>query len=98
MIVLFAQWDFGKGGGCRRTLSSYRDSPEEREQWFQQYLDELGKNKKYQNLAFPYKIGCGLAGGNWDHYLPMIEDFAFKYNKHVTLVEPILDQVETRIS
>ena len=26
-----------------------------------------------------------LAGGNWDHYLPMIEDFAFKYNKHVTL-------------
>ena len=98
VIVLFAQWDFGKGGGCRRTLSSYRDTPEEREQWFQQCLDELGKNKKYQNLAFPYKIGCGLAGGNWNHYLPMIEDFAVKYKKHVTLVEPIFDQIETRIS
>ena len=41
----------------------------------------------YQNFAFPYKIGCGLAGGNWDHYLPMIEDFTVKYQKHVTLVK-----------
>ena len=55
--------------------------------WFPQCLENLGKKEKYQNLAFPYKIGCGLAGGNWDHYLPMIEDFAFKYNKHVTLVK-----------
>ena len=69
VIVLFAQWDFGKGERYQRTVSSYKDTPEEREQWFKQCLDELGKCDYYQNFAFPYKIGCGLAGGNWDHYL-----------------------------
>ena len=93
VIILYAQWDFGKGGGFQRTLSPYKDTPEEREHWFQQCLDELGQCDFYQNLAFPYKIGCGLAGGNWDHYLDMIEDFTVKYKKHVTLVRP-----ETRVS
>ena len=68
VIALYAQWDFGKGGGYQRTLSPYKDTPQERERWFQQCLDELGNCDHYQNLAFPYKIGCGLAGGNWDHY------------------------------
>ena len=63
------------------TLSSYKDTPEEREQWFQQCLDELGKCDFYQNFAFSYKIGCSLAGGNWDHYLAMIEDYTVKYTK-----------------
>ena len=100
MIVLYAQWDFGKGRPeYQRILNPHRDTPQQREQWFQQCLDELGQcGDFYQNFAFPYKIGCGLAGGNWDHYFSMIHDFTVKYNKHVTLVEPILDQVETRIS
>ena len=89
---------FGKGGGYRRTLESFRDTPEEREQLFQQCLEELRKCDSYQNLAFPYKVGFGLAGGNWDHYLPMIKNFAVKYKEHVTLVYPILDQIETRMS
>lgn len=29
-----------------------------------------------QSLAFPYGIGCGLAGGNWQVYERMINDFA----------------------
>ena len=29
-----------------------------------------------QWVAFPYKIGCGLAGGNWDvDYYPLLERF-----------------------
>ena len=87
MIVLYAQWDFGKGrAGNQRILSPHRDTPREREQWFQHCLDELGTCDFYQNFAFPYKIGCGLAGGNWDHYFSMIHDFTVKYKKHVTLV------------
>ena len=50
-------------------------------------MDKLGKCDRYQNLAFPYNIGCGLAGGDWNHYLPMIEDLSVKYKKHVTLVK-----------
>ena len=75
------------GGGYQRVPNGYEDNQEDREKWFQQCLDKLGKLKHYQNFAFPYKIGCGLAGGNWDHYLPMIEDFTVKYQKHVTLVK-----------
>ena len=81
VIILYAQWDFGKGGGYQRTLSSYKDTHQERERWFQQCLDELGQCDSCQNLAFPYKIGCGLAGGNWDRYLPMIKNFAVKYKQ-----------------
>ena len=86
MIIFYAQWDFGVGG-YKRVPKVYDDTPEEREMWFKQCLDELGQCKGYKTLAFPYKIGCGLAGGNWDHYFSMILDFAVKYNKHVTLVK-----------
>ena len=80
VIVLFAQYDFGFGGH-KRVADGNEDTQEEREQWFKECLETLGENKKYQNLAFPYKIGCSLAGGNWDHYLAMFEDFTVKYKK-----------------
>ena len=35
----------------------------------------LGKEKP-SSTAFPYKIGCGLAGGKWSKYEAMIEAFA----------------------
>ena len=89
VIALYAQWDFGKGStGFPRILTHHKDTPQQREQWFQQCLDGLGQcGNFYQNFAFPYFIGCGQAGGNWDHYLAMIYDFAHKYKKHVTLVK-----------
>ena len=68
--------------------------PQERERWFAQCLEELGQCDSYQNLAFPYQIGCGLAGGNWSRYLAMIQDFAVKYKKHVTIVGPLLDYID----
>ena len=93
VIVLYAQWDFGKGG-YNRTLSHHRDTPQERERWFAQCLEELGQCDSYQNLAFPYQIGCGLAGGYWSRYLSMIQDFAAKYKKYVTLVGPLFDYID----
>ena len=94
VIALYAQWDYGKGGGYNRTLSHHRDTPQERERWFAQCLEELGQCDSYQNLAFPYQIGCGLAGGNWSRYLAMIQDFAVKYKKHVTLVGKLFDYID----
>jgi hypothetical protein len=32
-------------------------------------------------IAFPYGIGCGLAGGNWKRYEEMIEEFALTSGK-----------------
>jgi O-acetyl-ADP-ribose deacetylase (regulator of RNase III) len=29
-----------------------------------------------KTIAFPYRVGCGLAGGQWDLYEPLIHSFA----------------------
>lgn len=29
-----------------------------------------------KTVAFPYRVGCGLAGGRWDLYEPLIHSFA----------------------
>ena len=40
-----------------------------------------------ESVAFPYGIGCGLAGGNWEEYQAMLEEFAnMVYPARVTLV------------
>ncbi len=37
------------------------------------------------SVAFPWGIGCCMAGGNWDKYLPMIERFAAKTRANVSI-------------
>ena len=53
-----------------------------REAWFAEALSALARwlhGIPFGTLIpvnFPYGIGCGLAGGDWDHYFKMIEAFA----------------------
>lgn len=54
----------------------------QREQWFQQGLLKIQDIADLQSIAFPYNIGCGLAGGTWDNYKKMIDQFAYD-NPHV---------------
>jgi O-acetyl-ADP-ribose deacetylase (regulator of RNase III) len=42
--------------------------------WFQKGLFEILELNPV-SVAFPFKIGCGLAGGKWEHYLRLIELF-----------------------
>lgn len=59
------------------------DSSQNRLSYFHQCLVDLVKfikseknyNGKVITLAFPYLIGCGLAGGNWTDYLKLLEKF-----------------------
>jgi O-acetyl-ADP-ribose deacetylase (regulator of RNase III) len=77
VIGLYGQYDYGKGGGSRRT-SYKKDNHILREAWFKTCLLNLAKYMKlneYNSVAFPYGIGCGLAGGNWIVYEKMIQDF-----------------------
>ena len=39
------------------------------------------------NICFPYKIGCGLAGGVWRHYHQLIDDFSRKVNQSVIIAK-----------
>lgn len=58
-----------------------------REMLFQKCLDQIGQSSISREIAFPYKIGCGLAGGNWKNYLKMISNFAKKYNVEVSILK-----------
>ena len=54
------------------------DTYEMRKKWFIDCLDEIIKINKLDSIAFPYKIGCGLAGGDWKEYLDMLTTFSNK--------------------
>jgi O-acetyl-ADP-ribose deacetylase (regulator of RNase III) len=47
-----------------------------RERYFKDCLDAIAKLPDLKSIAFPFGIGCGLAGGNWENYSKMLEDFA----------------------
>jgi len=59
------------------------DSPLKRLVWFKSGLEHLSRlvrervlgSGRPQVIAFPYRIGCGLAGGNWVEYERAIEEF-----------------------
>ena len=85
IICLLSQWDFGRGG--IRKIPPYEDSASNRELWFFQSLQQL-KQTSYKRLAFPYKIGCGLAGGKWEVYLDLICKFTYSSGKDVIIIIP----------
>ena len=47
------------------------DSSIKREKYFLDCLQSI-ISLKPTSIAFPHKIGCGLAGGNWERYYQMI--------------------------
>jgi len=74
------------------------DSEDDREHAFADALSRI--NMRYMsNIAFPFGIGSGMAGGNWVHYLAMLEDFADLYRGDVFLyVLPEKKKKETNMS
>lgn len=64
------------------------DNKEMRLQWFNECLQQIANTLPVLfpriRIAFPYKIGCGLAGGNWVDYQHSLMNFAHK-NKHVEI-------------
>lgn len=85
VACLFAQYRPGKSNLQDRKYripecNAYDDTPELRLEWFDSGLSHLSKwldqHPECTRIAFPYKIGCGLAGGNWDDYMSRIAEFA----------------------
>lgn len=67
------------------------ENAELREMWFDTCLRQLVRIYGQRSdvcFAFPHQIGCGLARGNWDHYLAMIEHFALQICGEVYIVKP----------
>ena len=59
---------------------------QERAKAFKKGLDKIKKIPNLESIAFPWKIGCGIAGGEWfgeSGYEDMINDFAGKVDAEV---------------
>lgn len=52
------------------------DTDGKRRKWFKKCLFEISKIDGIESVAFPYKIGCNLAGGNWNENRKMLENFS----------------------
>lgn len=72
VVNLHAQYYPGKP---RYPLSSLDGIPV-REKYFHQCLLRLAKVSDLESVALPWSIGCGIAGGNWNHYIVTITNFA----------------------
>lgn len=73
--------------GTPKYPTSKLDGTQAREKYFYHALLRLAQVPDLESVAFPYKIGCGAAGGNWENYLGKITNFA-KYVK---------EQYDTRV-
>lgn len=83
IVALFAQYDMGQCGKYYgQRPKDYDDTPINRLAWFKQSIESFGDHLLATNTGeraqvyLPYKIGCGLAGGSWNKYLKVIQDFA----------------------
>lgn len=55
------------------------DTPQMRVEWFKACLQQVAdfmQGNQLTSLALPYRIGCGLAGGNWTIYEQVIREFS----------------------
>ncbi len=55
-------------------LKEIKDGPNDRTNYFKMCIKELDTLKLDSSVAMPYKIGCGLAGGNWEIYKKILEE------------------------
>lgn len=56
--------------------NSLLDGATARLAYFHKCLGTILKINNVESIAFPYMIGCGLAGGDWSKYKQLIEAFS----------------------
>lgn len=81
VVAMFAQYSPGK------PPLSIDDNRDQRASWFSDCLHKIANIKGLKSIAFPYNIGCGLAGGDWGMYLSMLKNFACRNSEvSVTII------------
>lgn len=62
--------------GSPKFPDSILDGKKARERYFHKALMAVARIPNLESVAFPYKIGCGAAGGDWNYYFGTINNFA----------------------
>lgn len=68
IIAMFAQYNPGR--------PSHFETKKIRVEWFQTCLNLISVIPNLKSIGFPFNIGCGLAGGDWEDYHQMLANFA----------------------
>ncbi len=84
IICAFGQFAMGKPGAYYSRLGVL-DTHAAREGYFRSCLKEIAQLSP-SSLAFPYKIGCGLAGGNWKRYFYMLLEYADAHPETMVMI------------
>ena len=74
IINMYTQYFPGK------PQKSNKDNEIIRQEYFKSALNCLSKIKNIKSIAFPYNISCGLAGGDWQIYSNLINEFCNNNN------------------
>lgn len=75
VICAFGQYTHGKPGHEDPAKQPVVDDATSRLLYFKQCLDRISDLKPV-SVSFPFRIGCGLAGGNWKLYSAALESWA----------------------
>lgn len=87
IICLFGQYTHGKPGAYSdpTDASTPPDTADTRLDYFIGGLHAIATELKPKSVAVPWKIGCGLAGGDWTLYRRALNEFAATTGIIVTL-------------
>lgn len=78
IVNLYGQYGFGKGrhtdyDALESALCLFFEHEKKARDKYGKYLENV-------SYGIPYKMGCGLGGGNWDVVSKILEDVAEKYD------------------
>ena len=80
VACLLAQWGPGKPYAWSKFYepppNGEKDTSTQRLEWFKMALEDLTnrlEDLSIKTVAFPYRIGCGLARGDWELYSDVLE-------------------------
>ena len=79
-FIINAMGQFLPGKPASNTVAGLliKETAEVRVKYFSKCLSSIACINDLSSIDFPWRIGCGLAGGDWDQYYKMIDSFATK--------------------
>ena len=80
-VNMFAQDNYGRDGKCYTNYKAFEACLNAIIGLIEDRHIKIGAK-----IAFPYKIGCGLGGGNWDIIRDLIDKFSEKVEQDVVIV------------
>ena len=83
VISIYGQYRPGTGN-----MTETYDSPAMRLNWFCMALRAIdAMSPPGEPIAMPYRIGCGLAGGNWPMYQDCLMRFSVQHDRDIVLYD-----------